>query len=141
MNKQLKRFLMELIAKNPVSVFNDESGSDYQIPSPNVESFLFDLSTPISMFNKFDVLSEDDFIISCAYDLRGGTPCGVYELKYGDVVLETATAPILSRPTTQKARDLISLARTCSKKIIAQQKMAESRNMIMGMTIDHTRIS
>ncbi len=133
MDKNLKQFLTKLIAKNPISVFNDESGSEYQIPAPGVEGYVINPATPISMFDKIDVMEENDFIISCEYVLTGSVPLGVYRLEYGDVVLETATSPVFSRPTTKSARDLISLARACSRKIIAQQKMAQSRNMIMGM--------
>ena len=141
MNKAFKKFLMGLVAKNTISVFNDETGSDYQIPTPGIEGYLLNPSTPISAFDKMDIMEECDFIISCQYVLNGGVPLGVYRLEYGDMVLETASAPLFSTPKNQKARDLISLARACSKKIIAQQKMAQTRNMIMGMTVDHSRIS
>lgn len=141
MDKEFKRFLMELIAKNPISVFNDEDGSDYQIPAPGIEGYVINPSTPISMFDKIDVMEESDFIISCRYVLNGSIPLGVYRLEYGDMVLETASTPVFSRPTNQKARDLISLARACSKKIIMQQKMAQTRNMIMSMLHDINRVS
>ena len=132
MDKEFKRFLMKQIAKNTISVFNDEDGSDYMIPTPEVEAFIMDPKKPLSTFDDLDIVEESEFIISCRHTSIGPIPFGIYTLEYGDTTLETASAPLFSEPTNQKARDLISLARACSKKIIAQQKMAQKLNMIIS---------
>ena len=134
MNQPLKEFLTYLIKQNYISVFNDESGSEYAIPAPMISATVF---TPGASMNNLDALDEDDFILSCQYILDGNIPSGLYTLKYGDMILESAKTPVLSHPTSQTARDLISLARACSQKIIAQQKMAQQRNMIMGMNSNY----
>ena len=129
MNKAFKLFLESLIERNYISVFNDENGSEYTIPAPAISGFLLNP-------NKSDdvgALDDGDFFLTCEYFIDGNVPSGLYTLKYGDLILESAKAPVLSHTMDQTARDLISLARMCSKKIITQQKMAQKRNMIMGM--------
>ena len=129
--------MMNLIQRNYISVFNDENGSEYTIPANDVEGFLLDPSDLTKNPEQFDPLSESDFIISCQYSVVGSVPLGLYRLEYGDILLESASAPIFAKETDKTAQDLISLARACSKKIIAQQKMAQKRNMIMGMRLDY----
>lgn len=131
MNIVLYEYLSALIERNYISVTNDENGSEYTIPASA-------FSTTILFILDNGYIDEDhDFKLTCQYFLEGNIPSGLYTLQYGDTILESASAPVLSRPTTQTARDLISLARKCSTKIITQQKMAQKRNMIMGMFGNH----
>lgn len=133
MNRTLKAFLKTLIKYNYISVFNDENSSEYTIPAPDIAGFLVDPSATSSQTDDFEEFDNENFYISCEYFVEGTVPSGRYTLKYGDIVIETAQSPIFSTKKTSTARDLILLARACSKKIIAQQKMAQKRDMIMGM--------
>jgi len=140
MTTEFKLFLMDLIKRNYISVFNDESGSEYSIPAKDVDFFILDPSDLTKSPDKIDELEGNDFIISCEYSVVGNIPTGAYRLEYGDTVLETATMPLMSKKPfkpSKTANDLISLARACSKKIIAQQEMAQKRNMIMGMRTNY----
>ena len=141
MTKPFKEFLTTLINQNYISVFNDESGSEYTIPASELAAVLIDPRTLNTPSYNPEELEAGDFFLSCEYFVDGSMPYGLYTLKYGDTLLESAKTPVLSKPTNKPARDLIDLARVCSKKIIAQQKLAEARNMIMGMSSDNTYTS
>ena len=138
MNKSFKKFLMDLIKKGTISVFHDEAGSDYIIPGQNSIALIADMRTPDEIT---ELKCDDDFTVSCEFFTQSAIPYGSYKLEYGDEVLLSAIAPLFVQPKDKTARDLISLAKACSKKIVVQQKMAQQRNMILGMAQDNQYLS
>ena len=80
MTKPFKEFLTTLINQNYISVFNDESGSEYTIPASELAAVLIDPRTLNTPSYNPEELEAGDFFLSCEYFVDGSMPYGLYTL-------------------------------------------------------------
>jgi len=129
----LANVLKYSIETNNISVVNSDDGSVYLIP---YDGAFFDDILVSSPQLLVEILEDedydtDDFRLVCQFSHIGPDNqfYAQYQLRLGNIVLATETAPMVAKGKT-KSNSLLRAAKKCARKIITQESQALKQGML-----------